>query len=240
MLKGSVTRRKKPRGYPVAILIGLEKHKVNFWNIYSKSIRPDIEIEYEKDNYNYFESIIDNIRPKVKKGIKIIIIVSTEKKNYDLLYEHINRHQKWLIGGYELNRVTLDYLEGSAENIFEVNELIEKSILQKTIKKVYSQENQSVMKELDKRLGTSKGIDNFLFTLEEVENAVYRDNSEMRPEYILLTTDFQRRNRKRTQRLLQISQNKTIKTMVVENKSAMGSRLSQFGGLICMVHRLNE
>jgi hypothetical protein len=94
MLKGSVTRRKKPRGYPVAILIGLEKHKVNFWNIYSKSIRPDIEIEYEKDNYNYFESIIDNIRPKVKKGIKIIIIVSTEKKNYDLLYEHINRHQK--------------------------------------------------------------------------------------------------------------------------------------------------
>ena len=98
----SVPRCKKTRGYSVAILIGLEKHKASFWNIYSKSIRPNGVLGYDKDNYNYFESIIDKIRPKIKQGIKTIIIASKEKKNYDRFYEHINKHQKWLVEGYEL------------------------------------------------------------------------------------------------------------------------------------------
>lgn len=228
-------RRKRTRGYPVAILIGLEKKKSSFWNIYSKSIRTNGTIDCDINNYNYFEKIIDKLRPKIKQGIKSIIIASTVKKNYDRFYEHINKHQKWLIEGYELNKVTFTYLEGLAENIIAVTKLIEKSRL-KTSKEACSNDNQSVMKELEKRLSTSNGIDNLLFNLEDIEKAVYTNNPNTRPEYILLTTEFQKKHRKRTQRLLQISQNKTIKTLIVEKKSPIGSRLSQFGGLICMIH----
>jgi len=88
------------------------------------------------------------------------------------------------------------------------------------------------MSVLEKRLGTPEGIDTLKFTLTEVEDEVYGDHGSA--EYILLTTDFQYNHRRRTQRLLQIAQNKGIKSMIVEAETSMGTRLSQFGGLICM------
>lgn len=235
-----MSRRKGPRGYAVAVLIGLEKHKASIWNVYSKSIRSNRVIEYDKDDYNYFETIINQIRQKIKQGIKTIIIASEERKNYDRFFKHVNKHQKWLLGGYELNKITLEYIEGSAENIYAVNQLIDKSELKKIVNKANYQENKSVMKEFEKRLGSSNGIDTLLFALEKVENVIYENNHKLRPEYIILTTEFHRKNRRRTQRLLQISKNKGIKTMIIEKKSALGTRLSQFGGLLCMTNRSNR
>lgn len=227
-----MSRRRRRRGYPVAVLIGLEKDKASLWNIYSRSIKPDTSIKRENNQYNYYESIIDRLRPNVKQGVKTVLIASPDAKNYDEFYQHIEKHQRWLIAGYELNRVTIEYVEGSATDIDAVIELIEESGLQRTIQKASREDVKRVMSVLERRLGTPEGIDTLKFTLNEVEDEVYGDRGSA--EYVLLTTDFQYNHRRRTQRLLQIAQNKGIKSMIVEADTSMGKRLTQFGGLICM------
>lgn len=228
-------RRRGVRGYPIAVLVGLNENRASVWDVYSQSIKPDKVIEKESNYYNFHEAIINQLRPKVKQGVKTIFLASTEEKNYKKLYEHIEKHQRWLIVGYELNRATIRYLEGSAMDIDSVVELIEDSDLQRTIKQASQEDVERVMEALEKRLGTAKGIDNLLFTLSEIEEAVY--SNESRLEYILVTTEFQRKHRRRTQRLLQIAQNKNIKTMTIETKTPIGARLTQFGGLISITNQ---
>ena len=92
------------------------------------------------------------------------------------------------------------------------------------------------MRVLEKRFSTAEGIDSLLFTLLEVEEAVYGDDPGL--EYILITTEFQRKHRRRTQQLLQIAQNKDIKTMIIETNTPIGARLTQFSGLISIINKL--
>ena len=70
---------RKVRGYPVAILIGLENQRASLWNIYSRSIKSEIVIEKDSTDYNFFESIINKVRPKVKIGINTILIINAVK-----------------------------------------------------------------------------------------------------------------------------------------------------------------
>jgi stalled ribosome rescue protein Dom34 len=230
-----VSRRRKARGYPIAVLIGLNENRASAWDVYSKSIRPDRVIEKKGNDYNFYEIIINRLRLKVKQGVKTILLASTEEKNYKKLYEHIEKHQRWLIAGYELNRATIKYIEGSAMDIESVIRLIEDSDLRRTIKKASREDARRIMGVLEKRLGTAEGIDSLLFTLSEVEKAVYGEGPRL--EYILVSTEFQRKHRRRTQRLLQIAKNKNIKTMTVEVNSPIGIRLTQFGGLISITNQ---
>jgi stalled ribosome rescue protein Dom34 len=228
-----VVPRSRRRGYPVAILIGLENHEARLWNIYSRSIKPDTVVHRENSDYNFYEAIIDAIRPNVKQGVKTVLIASQNQKTYETLIDHIEKHQRWLIAGYKLNRVTIEYITGSAIDIYAVNDLIEKSRLKRTIERASREDIKRVMSELEKRLSTPNGIDTLRFTLTEVENEIYGE--EGAAEYVLITTDFQQTHGRRTQRLLQIAQNKEVKSMVVEAETPMGARLSQFGGLICLL-----
>jgi stalled ribosome rescue protein Dom34 len=225
--------RRRRRGYPLAVLIGLQKDKATIWNIYSQSIKPDTVINRETSEYNFYEEMINKLRPSIKQGVKTIIVASLDKKNYEFFYDHVEKHQRWLIGGYELNRVILEYVEGSAGDLDSVLALVEESNLKRTVQKASHEDINRIMSVLEKRIGTPEGIETLLFTTKEVEEMVYGD---VDPEYILLTTDFQNQHGRRIQRLLQIAQNKGIKTMIVEANTAMGKRLTQFGGLICMLH----
>ena len=225
-------RRRKPRGYPVAVLIGLAVKNATIWDIYSQSIRPDTIIKSETSEYNFFESIINQLRPKMKHGIKTILVASTDEKEYEKFYDHINKHQHWLISGYELNTITIEYVEGSATKLDDVIELVMKSGLQRTIQQAFQEDSKRVFNVLEKRLGTSTGIDTLLFTLKKVEEAVYGEPPY--PEYILLTSDFRRKHINRVQRLLQFAENKGIKSMIVKAETPTGKRLTQFGGLISL------
>ena len=215
------------------MLIGLQRDKAAVWNVYSHSIKPDTTIKRESNEYNFYEEIINRLRPGIKQGVKTVIIASPDKKNYEAFYDHVEKHQRWLIGGYELNRVTLEYVEGSALDMDSVLELVEDSNLKKTVQKASREDIKRIMSVLERRIGTPDGIETLRFTFKETEDAIYSDDA---PEYVLMTTDFQRLHSRRTQRLLQIPQNKGIKTIIVEAHTEMGKRLTQFGGLICMLH----
>jgi stalled ribosome rescue protein Dom34 len=92
---------------------------------------------------------------------------------------------------------------------------------------------RQVMGVLEKRLNDSEGIETLLFALGEVEAAVY--GGERSPEYILVTEVFRSRNRRRAERLLQVAANKGVRTRIVRADTSAGARVTQFGGLVCML-----
>ena len=226
---------RRRRGYPLALLISLDDLNARLWNIYSESIKPDRKLS-GKDSYNFYEALVDEIRPRVKKGIKTVLIASEDRANYEEFMDHINKHQSWLVKGYELNTVSFEYLPYAAENVNEVKELIKNTWFTEKIEEASTVDIQQVMINLERRVNTPEGIETLLFTLSEIENAVYSDKGKI-PEYILLTDDFQRKHRRRTNRLLQIARNKEIKTNIVKNESKHGHRISQFGGIICVLRK---
>ncbi len=76
------TRKGYRRGYPVAILAGLEADKAYLWRVFSHVIKPEKTITLDGDRndskavYNFHETIVNTLRPTLKEGIRGIILVS--------------------------------------------------------------------------------------------------------------------------------------------------------------------
>ena len=225
-------RRRRRRGYPVAILVGLENKKAIFWNIYSNSVRIGSVKEWTDNEYNFFESLVDELRPSIKQGIKTVVLASESKKKYEGLMGHIEKHQGWMLKGYELNRVSFQFLEGTARDIDSVTELVNELDFKESIRKAGEGDMQLIMGVLEKRLSSRDGIETLRFSLKEVEDTVYND---VEAEYLLVTQRFLKQHNRRVQRLLQIAENKGVKTRIIPPESNYGPRIAQFGGLILLL-----
>ena len=226
--------RRRRRGYPQAILIGLEENKATTWNIYSESIRLGRKIEGIR-GYSFYESLIDALRPALKEGIKSILIATTDDKEYEGFMNHVKRHQRWLLNGWSLNTVTFEHIKSPAMNITQVRELVSRPGFNKRINDTFSEGIQQVMNLLDKKLNDPKGIETLYFSLKEVEQVI--DDEKLVVEYILLTEHFRDKHRRRSQRLLQLAKNRNIKTRIIQDKTAAGTRITQLGGLVCMTRK---
>ena len=226
-----MSRRGRRRGYPVAVLIGLEGLKVHFWNVFSQSVRKGQVLQGENE-YNFYESIVDQLRPGFKQGLKTILVATPNEKEYKRFMEHIRKHQGWMLKGYSLNIVTFEYLAEEATELLAVQELVRKGDFRSKLAEVSSGDISQVMNHLEKLLNDPKGIETLLFTLREVENAVYGDTPV---EYILITEAMNRRFGRRTNRLLQIAQNKKIQTRIIARGNPAESRIVQLGGLVCIL-----
>jgi stalled ribosome rescue protein Dom34 len=132
-----------------------------------------------------------------------------------------------------LNAVTFEHIPEPAMNSGQVRELVKSPGFKGRLSEVTQGDIQQVMDVLEKRLNDPEGIETLLFTLKEVENAVYR--GEEIPEYVLVTEVFRSRNGRRVDRLLQMAANKDVKTRIVKADTSAGTRINQFGGLVCML-----
>jgi stalled ribosome rescue protein Dom34 len=56
------------------------------------------------------------------------------------------------------------------------------------------------------------------------------------PEYLLLTDEYIActRQKGRLHRLMQVAQNRQVKTRVISAESNAGKRLTQLGGIVCL------
>ena len=226
-----MSRRGRRRGYPVAVLIGLDGKKAYTWNVFSESVRMGEIIEDESE-YGFYESIVDLLRPSMKQGLKTILVATPFEKEYKRFMEHIKKHQGWMLKGYSLNIVTFEYLSEEATELLTVQELVRRRDFRSKLTEVSSGDIMQVMDHLEKLLNDPKGIETLLFTLREVEDAVYGDASV---EYILITESLNRRFGRRTNRLLQIAKNKNIKTRIIERGSPAEARIVQLSGLVCIL-----
>ncbi len=225
-------RRRRRRGYPVAVMVGLENKRALFWNVFSTSVKQGAVKVWTDNEYNFFEGIVDELRPSIKQGVKTVLLASESKKKYDGFMGHIEKHQGWMLKGYELNRVSFRFLEGSASDIDAVTELVNASGFKEEIRKAGEGDMGLVMGVLEKRLASRDGIETLRFSLNEVEDAIYNN---VEAEYILVSQKFQQQHRRRLQRLLQVAENKGVKTRIIPPDSKHIGRVAQFGGLICLL-----
>jgi stalled ribosome rescue protein Dom34 len=225
-------KRRRRRGYPVAVLIGLENKRSIFWNVFSNAVKAGVVKTWVDNEYNFFESMVDELRPSIKQGIKTVLIASDDRKKYDGFIGHIEKHQGWMLKGYELNRVSFQFVEGSAKDVDAVMELVSASGFNDKIREAGEGDMKLVMSVLEKRLSSRDGIETLMFSLDEAEDAVYGGRAV---EYIISSQRFQERHRRRMQRLFQVAENKGVKTRVLPPNSPYLGRVAQFGGLICLL-----
>jgi len=172
------------------------------------------------------------VAPVIKQGVKTIIVASTDEKDYASFMSHIERHQSWLLKGWELNKATFEHVPMAAMDERQVREIVNTDGFKKMLSEASSVDMRHVMEVLEERLNDSDGIETLLFSLGEIESHIYGGGEA---EYMLVTDQFHERHRRRTHRLLQVVANRSTQTSIVPTDTAAGARLTQFGGLVCLI-----
>jgi stalled ribosome rescue protein Dom34 len=237
------TKKKYKRGYPVAILIGLDERQAVLWKIFSQVVKPEKTLTMgetrsnPKALYNFHESIINALRRTLKEGVRSILVASPARSNYAHEFiNHVHQHHAWLTQGP--NKASFSEITGNASTQSQVATLTRINEFHELISQTTSEETENLIDLLEKRLNTSNRGEAVLFSLEEAENLILRRHKPGRPkpEYLLLTDRYlaDSREKNRLHRLMQIAKNKKVKTRVINAESAAGQRLTQLGGIVCL------
>ncbi len=232
------------RGYPVAILVGIEQDHAALWQIFSQVAKHQQNIPLngerrdQKAVYNFHETIINALRPTFKEGVKSIIIASAPRTSYAQdLQSHINGHHTWLIQGP--NKATISLMTGSASTPSQVSALTQKGEFKQLIQENAAEETENLLELLEKRLNSAGNL--VYFSLQEAETLILNPQppGKPQPEYLMLTDEYlaSSRQKYRINRLMQIAQNKQVKTRVISAESNAGARLTQLGGIVCLAKR---
>ena len=252
--KGKGNRQK--RGYPLAILIGLEDMKAVFWKVFSEVVKPDITIKRgrkrvnqdPKQLYSFHELIVDALRPIVRAGNKSFVLINPPKtKHGQELMEHIKKHHDWLIKDGR-DSISFGIIEGSAENIGRVSYLVQQDEFKEVLGVTTNDESEKIMNTFESRILSIKDKSEVFYTLKEIEGFIgvskKKKSAKIQPvikvEYIILTDRFldEHQQKQRIHRLLQIASNKSIKTKIIDAESDAGIRVDKFGGLICFTETI--
>ena len=244
-------KRKKrlKRGYPVAILIGFHHKQVDLWQVFSERVKPieTIKIGNRKTKNAkrisaFHEAIIDILRPLMKEGIRSILLSSLVKTNYaDLFLEHVKKHHAWLVQEKASSTVSFGILVGEACTLDEVNELMETKKYKEIMEQTIARETDKIIDTLEKRLNVDVPDDLLIFSLKDIEDIMYSrwEPEDLKPEYLLLTDKYLATSKQKNQlnKLMQIAKNRKVKVKVMKEKETVaGSRVAQFGGIVCLLY----
>ena len=230
------------RGYPVAILAGLEDDRAVLWKVFSNVVKPEKTISLDgtrndpKAVYNFHESIVNALRPTLKEGVRSVILASPARTNHAQRFiDHIREHHAWLVQGP--NKAVFSEANGSASTLAEVVTLTKTLMFRQLICETTSEEAEDLIDILEKRLNASDKNAVVLYSLEEAEDLILgpQKPSKPRPEYLMLTDKYlsNSREKNRIHRLMQIATNRKVKTKIVDAESPAGLRLTQLGGIVC-------
>jgi stalled ribosome rescue protein Dom34 len=231
------------RGYPVAILAGIESDTAVLWKVFSNVAKPEKTIHINgtrnnpKDLYNFHEAIINAIRPTLKEGVRSIILASPARtSHHQELINHVFEHHKWLTQGQ--NKAAFSKITGSATTPPQVAALTRTPGFRQLISETTEEETENLIEILEKRINTTDNNNLVLFSLEEAENLILKRQkpNEPKPEYLMLTDRYlaDTRQKNRLHRLMQIAANKKVKTRIINAESPAGKRLTQLGGFTCL------
>ena len=229
------------RGYPVAILAGVEEDRAVLWKVFSNVVKPEktLWLDGTRDDsralYCFHESIVNALRPTLKEGVRSIVLVSPVRTSYAQQFiDHIHSHHAWLVQGP--NRATFSQATGSAGTLSEVASLVRTPAFKRLIRETTSGEAENLIDLLEKHLNSSDRGTVVLYSFAEIENLILAPQKTEKavPEYLLLTDDYLSdfRNKNRMHRLMQVATNRNIKTRIVDKESNAGQRLTQLGGMI--------
>lgn len=236
-------RRRYRRGYPVAVLVAFEADHAAIWRIFSRVVKPSPQVNLpgrrtdEKILYNFHEQVIEALKPILREGVKSVVVAAPARKSYTTDFmQHIRKHHKYLIQSKNQNRANFAEIVGSADSSDQVAELVKTQQFTKMIAEATSEEAYRLVNVLEKHLYSTGDSAVVLYSLKEIEENIYDRNrkDEFWNAYLLLTDQYlaTSRSKNRIHRLLQISQNKNVKTRIVDTETAAGARINQFGGIV--------
>lgn len=237
-------RKNYRRGYPVALLVGLNENAASIWKVFTNVVKPDRTLRVvgsridPKALYNFHESIINALRPAMKEGVRSIILAYPPRTSYaaDFL-NHVKAHHAWLIQG--ATRAAFAEIVGPAISVHDVTVLTRGPNFRRIVGETTLEEAENLLELLEKRLNATGSVQYVLYSLEETEAAVYDTWTigKPKPEFIVLTDTYNStsRQKNRLQRLQQIAVNKGIKIRIISSESAAGKRVLQLGGIICIL-----
>jgi stalled ribosome rescue protein Dom34 len=223
--------------------VGFEENHAVLWRIFSRVAKPSVKVELagkrtdEKALYNFHEQIVDVLKPVLKEGVKSIVVAAPARATYatDFL-EHVRKHHRYLTQSKNSNRANFAELVGSADSRAEVAELVKTKQFTEIVAETTSQEADRIVNVLEKHLYRSGDGAVVLYSLKEIEDTIYDRNKTgtFVNAYLLLTDQYLAgsKSKNRIHRLLQIAQNKRVKTRIVNAETAAGNRISQFGGIV--------
>jgi len=231
------------RGYPVALLVGIEADRAAIWQVFSHVVKLHVALKLEGKRtdgnrlYSFHEAVADALRPMLMEGVKSIVVTAPPKTTYasDFL-DHVQKHHSYLTQSKNPNSATFAALTGSADQPHNVAELVKTKRFRELIAETTSGEADHTINALEKCLSSVNSNCIVLFSLKEIEDRVYdaeRSNG-MRTEYLMLTDKYlaNSNEKNRINRLLQISKNKKVKTRVVNTETLAGKQISQLGGIV--------
>ena len=163
------------RGYPVAVLIGMEADRAALWHIYSQVAKPQQTIPINSDRkdqkvlYSFHETIVNALRPVLKEGVRSVIVASPPRTSYalDFLF-HIKTHHSWLSQG--TNKASISQITGSGSTPPQVAALTKTSAFKELIQENAAEETENLLEILEKRLNRTDNL--VLFSLQEAENLI--------------------------------------------------------------------
>jgi stalled ribosome rescue protein Dom34 len=229
------------RGYPVAVLTGIEQNHAALWQVFSQVAKHQQTIPLNGDRkdskalYSFHESIINALRPVLKEGVRSIIVASPARTNFAQEFlNHIKAHHTWLLQG--TNKATFSQITGSASAPSQVAALTKTSTFKQLIQENAAEETENLLEILERRLNKADNL--VLFSLPEAETIILNLQApgKPQPEYLLLTDNYlaSSRQKNRVNRLMQIAAKNGVKTRVISVESNAGKRLTQLGGIVCL------
>jgi stalled ribosome rescue protein Dom34 len=241
-------KRKKgyKRGYAVAFLVGFEGDHAVLWQVFSHVVKLHLTLKLggkrtdERVLYNFHESVVEALKPMLKEGVKSIVVVAPMKTTYaeDFL-DHVRKHHTYLVQSNNPNRATFAKMVGSADQPPKVAQLVKTKEFRMLIAETISEEADHTVNILEKYLYSIDSNCVVLFSLREIEEMVYdrERNDDSRMKCLLLTDKYlaEAEDKNRIHRLLQISQNRKVKTRIVKAETVAGKRISQFGGIVFFI-----
>jgi len=238
--------RNRKRGFLLALLIGFDEKHILGWKVYSHSLRPYNNIimprkwKYldEKQQYKLFEDLVDFIRPMIKQGLKSILLAEEGKLNIsDDFIEHVNKHHRWLIKGR--NRISFGKIKGLANTLESAQTLLTREDSSNIIEETVSEELNQLSQKLEMLINTGDPKELLIYNLEGIENLVFEGGKKdvsaaENLELIILTESYleNRRHKNRVHRLLQIAQNKGVKTKIISKESPEAASFNRLGGIL--------
>jgi stalled ribosome rescue protein Dom34 len=236
-------RRGYKRGYPVALLVGLEADHAILWQVFSYVAKPyqtlkiDGKRSEDKVMYNFYESVVEALRPLLEEGVRAVVVASSTRTTYasDFL-SHVRKHHRYLILRRQDGAVFAKIV-GSADKPNQVAELARTKEFHRIISETTSEEAGQIINMLEKNLYSPNSNVVVLFSFREIEGKVYdhdKSPDDSRDEYLLLTNKYLEASKEKNKlhRLLQISKNKNVKTRILDAETSAGRRLTQLGGIV--------
>lgn len=241
-------KRRLQSGYPMSTLVGLEEARAVIWRIFSRAVKLYTTVECngkdKRNRYNFYESIVDALRPVFKEGIRTIVVTAPVNTPYTKEFlDHIQRHHLWLVKNKD-SIVTIGELTGSADQLHEVSKLVKSQEFRKILPEVMSEDADRIIDTLEKHLNEIDSGTTILYSTEEIEKLIDSlcEQTCLKPGYLILTNQYltETKEKRRIQRLLQIAKNKKVKTKIVNIETKAGNRLNQLGGIVYLARTAVE